>query len=314
MADRCKQHGLALSPDGECVLCRRPPRPDAKPRSSLPRLVLLLTVLVAALSGLVWMVLGDGFVPRTSPSPPSPALLDPVVRIQATHPKSGSEELLTRTGFRAEEPYLATNETYRLILPPPGKTTLGALLFVPAQASGALPDPSWRARLAAEGLVYVGLENAGNERNGISRVRLALDALWDVMRDHSLEPSRLFISGLSGGGKSALRTYLAYPDVFSGVIAFAGADYFREIPASQHPGSRWPAHYGEPPGIARARTGRIALVTGTGDFNMGQVKDVASAMTEDGFVNVRLHVYPGLGHGVPSGETIHSFGALLGSQ
>ena len=46
---RCERHGLALGPDGSCVLCRRD-RPSDSPRarSHVPLLLLVLAVLTLA--------------------------------------------------------------------------------------------------------------------------------------------------------------------------------------------------------------------------------------------------------------------------
>ena len=53
---------------------------------------------------------------------------------------------------------------------------------------------------------------------------LALLAYENIRRSHTLDANRVYVGGMSGGSRVALRVALAYPDVFRGALLNAGSD------------------------------------------------------------------------------------------
>jgi pimeloyl-ACP methyl ester carboxylesterase len=91
------------------------------------------------------------------------------------------------------------------------------------------------------------------------RIPLALHAYANVAARYRLDPDRIYVSGFSGGSRTALRVALAYPDVFRAAVLNAGADPFGE------PGFPLP-----PPELFRLFQERSRLITisGTDDANI----------------------------------------------
>jgi pimeloyl-ACP methyl ester carboxylesterase len=84
---------------------------------------------------------------------------------------------------------------------------------------------------------------------------LALLGAYNVMQKYPIDPERIYIGGFSGGSRVALKTALAYPDLFRGALLNAGSD---------------PIGDGEdfvPPGdlFARFQSSRLVYVTGSED-------------------------------------------------
>ena len=325
MGERCARHGLAAGPDGRCVLCRRegdagerPPASDRASRLTVGNLA--IAIALAALVGLAvqaWRRPSGGslfasLAERLTAAAPAAAS----ERFTSRHPLDSPQEQLRRGGLTPEPPFVLEQESFQLIVPDGAGASqaLGLLVWIDAGASGAVPRADWLPVLARHRLAWAGPNGVGNTREVTHRIGLALAALQAVGSRHALAAGRVFVGGFSGGAKSAQRALFMYPDVFAGGVFFAGADYFRDIPAPSHgPSSRWPARFGQPLLFDAARARPCALVTGSADPNLGQMSDVHAAMSEDGFSYARLFVHPGLGHTPPDGagfeEALHAVGA-----
>ncbi|MBK8284554.1 MAG: hypothetical protein IPK97_06510 [Ahniella sp.] len=108
------------------------------------------------------------------------------------------------------------------------KDGYGVLVFVPPSPSWPVPA-DYRRVLDARGLIWVAARESGNNQSAYDRrMPLALHALEWVKQRYPVDPSRLYISGFSGGGRVAQRLALAYADVFSGALLIAGNDPFDE--------------------------------------------------------------------------------------
>jgi poly(3-hydroxybutyrate) depolymerase len=56
------------------------------------------------------------------------------------------------------------------------------------------------------------------------RIPLALLAAHNVMQRYPVDKERLYIGGMSGGSRVALRIALAFPDVFHALLLHSGSD------------------------------------------------------------------------------------------
>jgi pimeloyl-ACP methyl ester carboxylesterase len=56
------------------------------------------------------------------------------------------------------------------------------------------------------------------------RIPLALLGAYNIMQRYPIDSDRVYIGGFSGGSRVALRTALAYPDLFHGALLNAGSD------------------------------------------------------------------------------------------
>ena len=100
----------------------------------------------------------------------------------------------------------------------------GLMVFIPPWQDAHLP-PGWAAVFDAHGMIFVSAAKSGNEENVLDRrVPLALLGAYNVMQRYSINPDRIYIGGFSGGSRVALRTALAYPDLFQGALLNAGSD------------------------------------------------------------------------------------------
>jgi hypothetical protein len=116
-------------------------------------------------------------------------------------------------------------ETFSIFVPVRRPSQGYALLvFIPPWQDGHLPS-GWATVLDEQGMIFVSAAKSGNEENVIDRrIPLALLGAYNIMQRYPIDPSRVYIGGFSGGARVALRTALAYPDLFRGALLNAGSD------------------------------------------------------------------------------------------
>jgi hypothetical protein len=133
---------------------------------------------------------------------------------------------IARTGARLRPQAVdLTQESFSIYVPaqrPPHGW--GLMVFIPPWQEARLP-PGWAAVFDASGVIFVSAAKSGNEENVLDRrIPLALLGAYNIMQRYPIDPERVYISGFSGGSRVALKTALAYPDLFRGALLNAGSD------------------------------------------------------------------------------------------
>jgi pimeloyl-ACP methyl ester carboxylesterase len=116
-------------------------------------------------------------------------------------------------------------EKFALFVPAQTPPQGYALLVFIAPWQGAGVPKLWISALDRHGVIFVSAANSGNTENILERrIPLALIAAHNVMQRYPIDKDRLYIGGMSGGSRVALRMALAYPDVFRAVLIHSGSD------------------------------------------------------------------------------------------
>jgi len=125
-----------------------------------------------------------------------------------------------------EQPIDPAHEKFVVYVPPdptPEKG-FGLLVFIPPWPEASLPD-DWSRILDRHAIIFVSAANSGNDAGTLDRrVPLALLGYENIRRRYPIDTERVYVGGLSGGSRVALRVALAYPDVFRGALLNAGSD------------------------------------------------------------------------------------------
>ncbi|HZW08681.1 MAG TPA: PHB depolymerase family esterase [Phycisphaerales bacterium] len=205
------------------------------------------------------------------------------------------------TALPATDRYLR-DETLHLRLPSgyDPSSPAGLLVWVSADDSGRPPAVFWPC--ADElGLILVGADESGNQRLSTDRYQLALDGVATVSARHHVDPGRVYVCGISGGGRIASHMVACFPDVFTGAVPIVGLDYCEHIPLGD--GRFIPAGYRRPGGAAwrLLRERRIAPISGELDFNYRGIVNAVRLMRRDG-LDIRLFEYEDMAHTLPTAE------------
>ncbi len=137
----------------------------------------------------------------------------------------------SRTGKRLSETSFDLASEKFLVYVPPVKPPdgYGLLVFVPPWQNAQLPR-GWGPVLDQFGMIFVTAARSGNAEDIVSRREpLALIAAQNVMAQYPVDPARVFVGGMSGGSRMALRLALAYPDLFRGALLNSGSDVIGTI-------------------------------------------------------------------------------------
>ena len=235
-----------------------------------------------------------------------------MVRFEAPAPLITPAEMQHRLGGRPpagfEEIDLAA-ERFHILMPRVETTeqrtpkAWGLFVFIHPGGDGR-PHRPWLDVLARHRLIWVGPDAAGNDRDPWSRVRLALQAAHSMCERYpDIDRRRVYVAGVSGGGRIASITAMLWPDVFHGGVYMVGSNYFRNIRSPARPDAHYRATFPRPRGkafeLTRERS-RHVLLTGEQDGNRGQtLGNYRFGYQRDGFRHVTYLQVPGMGHTPP---------------
>ncbi len=164
----------------------------------------------------------------------------------------------------------------------------GLMVYISPTKRGSVPS-AWREVFDRRNLIWISVDGSGNEQQVFIRVIEALASLKYAAREYSLDPDRVYLSGLSGGGRTASITMQYYADGFDGVIYMIGVNpWDREFPAAQ---------------VTKDET-RFVFLTGTQDFNRAETKRVYKAYERAGFKRIKLMDVLGMRHELPKPEAL----------
>ena len=176
----------------------------------------------------------------------------------------------------------------------PADAAHGVFVYVSPTDSGELPA-DWVPVIDREQLLYVAADGYGNSRLTAERmlVALAADRLAQQM---GVKGARRYIAGMSGGGRIASQLITHFPQVFSGAICIAGADYF--MPQDE---------------ALRAAVGtrRVVMITGSRDFNQREIELVSRRYQQSGLPKLMLMDLPGFAHQLPDAAQLSQALAFL---
>lgn len=235
-------------------------------------------------------------------------------------PRSSIDELQKRYGWgglrnaRGTYEYKPGDETYEVAVPDGYEkdTAHGLFVWINAGNTGA-PPRAWLAELAKRRLIWIGANNSGNARQPVvQRQMLAIDAVHEIKRRYTIDPRRIYVSGVSGGGRMSSQVAMTFPDVFTGAMPIVGVDYFRKIPV---PDTKFQYRTFKRPGPAMYRRAlqqsRWVLLTGETDYNKPQTQVVHRAMVADRFAHVSYIEVPKMAHTIPDAAWFAKGLALL---
>jgi len=171
---------------------------------------------------------------------------------------------------------------------PQNSAPSGVLIFVKPVNSGELPA-KWGPVLDRKNLIWIAAEDFGNELPRAQRVLAAMAAVRLIESTQAVDARRIYIAGMSGGGRIASAIITRFPRRFTGALYIVGAD---------------PWTSAEKPLIPRIAANRYVFVTGSRDFNEREMKRLFAKYRAAGVKNALLMDLPDFGHEYPDAEQL----------
>jgi hypothetical protein len=227
------------------------------------------------------------------------------VTFEQSSPKGEADVMKSRLHFKIEpNAYTVKQEKFRILVPASyaHEDKWGLFVYMNPGDDAGIPE-GYAPLLEKHRLLAVAPYKAGNERNSAERFRLALDAQFNLVKRFNIDPARVYISGMSGGGRVASILGISYADVFPGAIPFCGVNFYTAIPSE--PGRVWPPQYSPASDTLRTAksSSRFVLVTGEKDMNLKNTQAVYDlGFKKEGFKHVLLLNVPDMGHSPPPAE------------
>lgn len=164
----------------------------------------------------------------------------------------------------------------------------GVLVFVSPTESGE-PPAGWLPLLQQKQLSWIAAQGFGNQQLSAQRVLVALMGLSLAQRSQALNRKRIYIGGMSGGGRIASLTAPRFPQLFSGALYIVGANFWMPEDAELR---------------QQAAANRYVFITGNKDFNRGEMRRVFSRYQSKGLAASLLMDLPGFAHEYPNVEQL----------
>lgn len=286
----------------------------------------LIALLCAALLFVVMTTAAHAQDPKREPrdDPPTTREIDPALSTIDQPPRTGSftatftqrspasaiSKMKARMRYATAEPadeYELADESFEIYVPSnydPAKA-YGLIVWSSPTDAGS-PLPQWLPILDKHDLIWIGANKAGNDRIGWYRFGLALDAAFNMKQQYHIDPDRVYISGMSGGGRISSRMGVAYADEFSGAFPIVGCDFYRRIPVPDQPGKVYLERYQPPAGNIFQKAlkhNRYVLLTGSEDFNRTETQTIyEKGFVKEHFSFVTYLEVPGMAHALPPAD------------
>lgn len=233
-------------------------------------------------------------------------------------PLSTNAEICNRMRWPLQEKseaqvnYKVSEESFEVYVPADytGEKPYGLLVFVNPHPSGR-PPGQYLEVLDKHRLICVGANKSGNDRFVRQRMSLALDAATNMKSRYNIDPERVYVSGISGGGRISSMLGVGFPDLFKGGIYVIGCNFYKTLQSTEHkvPGTDklgfYTRSYDPPPAeffrAAREKS-RHVLITGDWDENREQTWLYYQGFMRDKFEHVTYYQVPGMGHTAPPAD------------
>jgi len=159
----------------------------------------------------------------------------------------------------------------------------GLLVYISPTQSGRIPR-GWKDVLDAHNLIWLAARRSGNREHVGRRVLLATLGVAMARKHYEIDDGRIYISGLSGGGKTASMVATDYPQLFRGAIYNCGVEVW-DVDMPRY--------------IEQMRQNRFVFVTGTHDQALEPTKRAYQAYLDAGIEHSKLMVIRNMTHRNP---------------
>lgn len=171
----------------------------------------------------------------------------------------------------------------------------GLLVHVSPIDSGEIPE-FWKEVLDRRNMIWVSVNKSGNSKPPERRLAEARLSSTLIRQHYAINPQRIYISGMSGGGQISSMAAPRYPDLFQGGIFICGVN-----PWSEQDADPWLEN--PPEDFETMKDNRYVFISGTEDFKLAATARVYRLYKKAGVTSSKLIVVDEMGHELPNAAT-----------
>lgn len=173
----------------------------------------------------------------------------------------------------------------------------GVMVYVSPQNSINVPS-GWMNVMEEQNLIWIAARLSGNKINPARRITFAVMGPPLIQTLYQIDVNRIYVSGLSGGGRIASMVASDYPSIFNGAVYNCGVNFWEQT---------------TPEKLELIKQNRFVFITGSDDFNLDDTKRVYSKYKKAGVENIKLTVIRNMGHENPKASRFRKAIAFLDS-
>ncbi len=167
---------------------------------------------------------------------------------------------------------------------------MGVVVFVKPDSS-ASPPRGWIEVLDERKLIWVSARHFGNSAPVRQRILAGIMGLTYVQQHYPVDASRVYIAGMSGGGRVASIAITEFPQLFTGALYIVGVNFWDAQAQAR---------------LDQIRRKRYVFLTGNRDFNRDETRAVFERYREEGVADSLLMDLPHFGHQYPNATQLES--------
>ncbi|MCH9695755.1 MAG: hypothetical protein K0U72_14665 [Gammaproteobacteria bacterium] len=162
----------------------------------------------------------------------------------------------------------------------------GLMVFVSPTPRGGMPI-GWKPVFDESNLILISADSSGNRTRTKKRMFFAVLAPYAASQRYNIDPTRIYVSGFSGGGKVASITAIQFANLFTGAIYVCGVESIPKVSPEQ---------------LELAKSHRYVFMTGSDDFNRVPTRNMYARYERKGLTNISLVTVPRMAHSIPGEE------------
>ena len=179
----------------------------------------------------------------------------------------------------------------------------GLLVYVSPIESGEIPV-KWKEIFDRRNLIWVSVNRSGNTTPRVRRIAEARLSVTFVRQNYEIDPKRVYISGMSGGGQISSVVASLYPRLFKGGIFLCGVD-----PWSERDADPWSEN--PPENFDTIQENRYVFLSGTEDFKLAAIARAYRVYKRAGVESSKLIIIEDMGHELPDARNYERALAFL---
>ena len=179
-----------------------------------------------------------------------------------------------------------TTELYDIHIPQgyDESESFGLIIWINSN-NGGKPKDVWRPVLEDYKLIWIGGQEVGNGEWVSNRLGRSLLATYKGLELFNIDTNRIYLSGTSGGMRSATALQFGHPELYKGVAGRVGSafpEYLPQVYETRNPNSHYETAYFSGTGVNNSEFRdqpkdlgrRFAVITSYGDFREGDIFNI----------------------------------------